>query len=605
MLGNQGSNSAVPSWPPAVTGRLLGLAADLTCVAGFDGHFQELSDSWLDVLGYSCDELLARPFLEFVCPEDVDSTREELAALQSGRDMALFQNRVIAKDGSTRWLLWTAIAAPEERRYYTIARNMTAQREAEERVRESERRYSDLIESSHDLVQSISPDGHFEFVNRAWHDVLGYTPDELPDITLFDILDPADHEHCTAIIGQLMSGASLERIEVDFVAKDGRRIPVEGNATGRFHDGEYVATHAFFRDVSERRKAEELSALYQKELEEEVASRTAALVRSEKLATLGRLSAGMAHELNNPAAASQRGAFRLREAVTDTCASLLSLTTSGVEPADVPALSSLLELGEQRASEPDALDPLTRSDREGEVEDWLDRHGVDDGWEIAGSLVSLGLTVPELEDLEATFGPDRLPIALRAACQAHTAYASLEQISHGTQRISQIVTALKAYSFMDRAPVQRVDIHEGLDNTLVMLQGKLKRGVDVQRRYGDDVPAIEAHGNELNQVWTNLIDNAVDAMGGQGSIAIRTRRSDDSVIVEIEDDGPGIPAEHVEKVFDPFFTTKLPGQGTGLGLNIVYNALHDSGGRIDVRSQPGRTVFTVQLPIERREVVAE
>ncbi|MGB3411034.1 MAG: PAS domain S-box protein [Microthrixaceae bacterium] len=588
-------------WPEEITSRLLDLNVDLRCVATFDGYFEELSTGWLERFGYSCEELLGRPLLDFVHPDDIASTEAQLASGRIGEDITQFENRFRSRDGSDRWLSWIAVAVQSSRRYYAVARDLTPQREAEEKARESEHRYSDLIESSHDIIQSISADGHFEFVNRAWHDHLGYTPEELPDVTLFDIVDEAFHEHCTLLIGQIMNGESFDSIEVTFVAKDGRRFPVEGNATGRFRNGKFVATHTFFRDISDRKEAEALTEQYQLQLEQEVAERTSALVQSEKLATLGRLSAGMAHELNNPAAAAQRGAVLLRDALSSTYGRFFELASLGITDADSARLAALVDRGAGLASTPDTLDPVSRSDREAELEDWLDGRGVEQAWEIAGPLVSLGMGTDDLDELANEFEPAKLSSVLALTTHSYNAFALLAQVGHGSSQIAEIVKALKDYSFMDQAPVQEIDVHEGIDNTLVMLQAKLKRGVEVDRRYSAEVPRIDALGSELNQVWTNLIDNAVDAMDGSGHLVIRTSAEDGWVVVEIEDDGPGIEPEYLDKVFDPFFTTKLPGQGTGLGLNIVFNIVRGSGGHIEVRSESGKTVFRVRIPV-RREI---
>jgi len=248
---------------------------------------------------------------------------------------------------------------------------------------------------------------------------------------------------------------------------------------------------------------------------------------------------------------------------------------------------------------PDTLDPLARSDREADVEDWLEAHDIEDAWGLAGPIIGLDLCTADLAGLAGDFTPVQLPKVLGLITHSHTAYALLEQVGHGSQRISEIVKALKDYSYMDRAPVQEIDVHEGLDNTLVMLQAKLKQGIDVRRDYGADVPKFEAMGSELNQVWTNLIDNAVDAMDGSGHLVVATSSDGESIVVEISDDGPGIDTADVDKVFDPFFTTKLPGKGTGLGLNIVYNIVRGSGGRIEVESRPGATTFRVEIPVHR------
>jgi signal transduction histidine kinase len=177
-------------------------------------------------------------------------------------------------------------------------------------------------------------------------------------------------------------------------------------------------------------------------------------------------------------------------------------------------------------------------------------------------------------------------------------YTLLDEIGMGTERLSEIVKSVKAYSYLDQGPVQQVDIHQGLENTLVILRHKLKNGITIKREYAPDLPLIEAHGSELNQVWTNILDNAADAMHGQGEIILRTRAEDKKVIVEIQDNGPGIPPEIKKRVFEPFFTTKPPGLGTGLGLHIAYTVVNNHAGRIDLTSEPGKTCFQVTLPMQ-------
>ncbi|MFQ5408766.1 MAG: CoA-binding protein [Anaerolineales bacterium] len=322
------------------------------------------------------------------------------------------------------------------------------------------------------------------------------------------------------------------------------------------------------------------------------------LRQSEKMAQLGTLSAGVAHELNNPAAAVKRGAGVLQDAVTEFGRTQAALRKLSLDDAQDAVLERLAARARERATKPSEMDALARSDRETELEDWLDDHAVDDAWEIAPHLVNLDLDVAALEELAGNFAVGQLAAVvewLSAIFQMHNLAA---EIGQGAARISDIVKALKTYSYLDQAPVQEVDIHEGIDNTLVILRSKLKDGISVRREYDAELPRIYAYGSELNQVWTNLIDNAVDALEGQGEITIRTRSDGDWVVVDVEDNGPGIAPEIQSKVFDTFFTTKPPGKGTGLGLDISYSIVVDKHrGDIKLASRPGLTCFRVMLPV--------
>lgn len=225
---------------------------------------------------------------------------------------------------------------------------------------------------------------------------------------------------------------------------------------------------------------------------------------------------------------------------------------------------------------------------------------MDDAGELAPVLVGGGWDRAHLDRIEGEFPADALAPVVRWIAAGASVRALVDEVATGAGRISEIVKAVKEYSFMDQAPVQRVDVRAGLDNTLVILRPKLKAGVTVTRDYDPDLPEIEAFGSELNQVWTNILDNAIDAMGGQGDIRIRASARDADVVVEICDNGPGMPPEIRERIFEPFYTTKGPGSGTGLGLHISHNVVARHGGRISVRSQPGETCFEVVLPQERR-----
>ena len=322
-----------------------------------------------------------------------------------------------------------------------------------------------------------------------------------------------------------------------------------------------------------------------------------ALQQSERMATLGTLAAGLAHELNNPAAAARRATQQLREAfpkLSQAERSIAQLALSGLQSK---AMTDVDEQARERAGGPIDLNPTTRSDREQELEDLLDGYGVDESWEISPGLVDLGYDAERIERLAETFNPEQLECVLVWLSRRYEVHSLMGEIGHGAERVAEIVTAMRSYTYLDQAPVQNVNVHEGLDNTLIILTNKLKVGVTVRREYADGLPNIEAYGSELNQIWTNLIDNAIYAMDGRGEITLRTYQRDERVVIEVEDNGSGIPAEIQGRIFDPFFTTKAPGDGTGLGLNTTFNIVQKHRGRIEVESQPGRTRFTVELPL--------
>jgi len=346
----------------------------------------------------------------------------------------------------------------------------------------------------------------------------------------------------------------------------------------------------------EKKKLRDLEKAY---LHQEVMLR-----QSEKLATLGKLSAGMAHELNNPAAATQRGAAQLLITFVRLMRSNLQLGELHLTDSHRASLLTFEELAQERAKQPVEMDTLLRGDREAKLEDWLDEQGVDNAWDIAPNLVNLGYTTNDLIAKVYSFSRSSIPIVVEWVNCICMVYTLLEEIYHGAKRISAIVGALKDYTYMDQAPIQTIDIHEGLDSTLTILSSKLNHGIKILRLYAENLPQVEAYGSELNQVWTNIIDNAIDAVDGGGEITLRTRYDDQWAIVDIEDNGPGIPETIQSNLFDPFFSTKQPGDGVGLGLNISHNIIvQKHRGRINVYSQPGKTRFEVCLPFHLQRTV--
>ena len=353
-----------------------------------------------------------------------------------------------------------------------------------------------------------------------------------------------------------------------------------------------VSLIAFLMLVSFMRGRERL-----RRLERDYLDQTIMLRQREKLATLGTLAAGVAHELNNPAAAVRRAAEQLGPTVRGLRTSGLALSASALHGGQGDALASLTEGARGAAPASAPLSPVQQSALEQDMEAWLEDHGVAEPWEAAATLVSIGYRPADLEVLARFFDGGTLCAAVGFLTEGHAATALTDTIAEGARRISEIVAALRSYSYLDRGTVQFVDVTEGLESTLVLLKAKLP-DMKIERRYSPGLPAVPVRGNELNQVWTNIIDNAIDATGGTGTILLKTAATDGGVAVEIEDDGPGMPSEVADRVFDPFFTTKPPGQGTGLGLNISFNiVVTQHGGQITVESAPGRTVFRVVLPL--------
>jgi signal transduction histidine kinase len=323
----------------------------------------------------------------------------------------------------------------------------------------------------------------------------------------------------------------------------------------------------------------------------------------ERLLALGKLTAGLTHELNNPAAAAARATAALRDRFAGMRHKLALLSEGKIDAEVLRSLTALQEEFVGRIAGHLELSTLERSDLEDGLGDWLDEHEVAQAWDLAGVFVAAGLGPADLDRVADAVSPSFLEPALRWLAYTVETETLLVEIADSTSRISNLVDAAKQYSQMDRMPHQPTDLHAGLDATLVMLSAKIGPGITVVKDYDRSLPPVPAYAGELNQVWTNLVHNALDAMSaegeaGTGTLTLRTARDGDCALVEVADTGPGIPEELRSRVFEPFFTTKPVGQGTGLGLDVSWRiVVKRHGGDLRVTSSPGNTRFQVVLPL--------
>ena len=558
--------------------------------------------------------------LELIIPERFrDQHRTAIHRVSGGGETHVIGSTVelaaLRKNGTefpielslTTWFL-------DEERYYTgIIRDISERMQAEQKFRS-------VTESAIDAIISADHTGRIVSWNSAATRILGHTEAEAVGRTLELVIPEHYRElHRTGIARYTATGEAHvigKTVELSALTKAGLEIPVELSLStwtvgaDRYYTG-------ILRDLGERKAAEEALRRSEEEFrvkEAEFRTRNAALeetlhrlgtmqdqlVLQEKMASLGRLSAGMAHEMNNPASAAQRGASQAVTVFARLQEAQIELGRLGLYGTRLARLRELDALAAARANQPVGLGAVERSDREEELELWLEEHDVPSGGDLAASLVNLGIVRTDLDALGEVFGHDGLPVVVEWLGLKSSIYVLLSEIVVGTNRVVDLVRALKTYTYMDQAPVQDVDVRSGLENTLVILHNKLKHGVAVVREFDADVPPIQAYASELNQVWTNLIDNAIDAMHGEGTLTLRVRRAGEWVEVQIEDDGPGVPPDIRSKLFDLFFTTKPPGEGTGLGLAISRNiVVKKHRGEFDLESRPGCTRFTVRLPIGR------
>lgn len=597
-------------------------AIDAIISGDVSGNIRSWNSAATALFGYNEDEVIGRP-IEVIIPEHFRKLhRDGMHRVSSGGPSHVIGKTVelaaLRKDGSEFPVeLSLAMWFLDDERYYTgIIRDISERKQAEQKFRS-------VTESAIDAIISANHEGNIISWNNAATRILGYTSDEVIGKPLEIIIPERFHEpHRNGMQRVTEGGESRvigKTVELFARTKSSEEIPIELSlSTWTVRDERYYT--GIIRDIRERKRAEENLRMSEQALrtstnelkkKNEVLQQTLnqlhetqnQLIIQEKMASLGKLSAGMAHELNNPASAAQRSADQMKAMFQQLQDVHVKLGRLNLGPEQLEKVNELDGLVRDRVKQPINVDALTRSDRESDMEEWLEQQGIEKAWELAPALVDLECKEAELSTLADYFSPSQFFVVIDWLSSTHTVHSLLSEISLGTSRISEIVKALKTYTYMDQAPVQSVDVHEGLDNTLVILHNKLKKGITVRREYAKDLPSIQGNGGELNQVWTNIIDNAIDAMTGRGTLILRTRKEDSWVVVEIEDNGPGIPDAIQSKIFDPFFTTKSQGEGTGLGLNISRNLIvQKHHGQISVYSERGRTCFTIRLPWENSSV---
>jgi len=586
-------------------------AIDAIISSSAEGKILSWNKAAAAMFGYTEAEVLGKP-IEVIIPERFRKSHAEgMNRVTTGGPSHVIGKTVelaaICKSGEeipvelslATWFL-------DDKRYYTgIIRDIKERKQAEQKFRS-------VTESAIDAIISANNKGEVISWNQAATRILGFTEEEAVGQRLEIIIPERFHEaHRNGMNRFTKHGIAHvigKTVELAARTKDGDEIPIELSlSTWQVRDERYYT--GIIRDIGERKRAEE--ELREKSLEmkkknqeleatlKQINEMHNQMIIQEKMASLGRLSAGMAHELNNPAAAAQRSAAHLQGLLLKLQVVQARMASIDFDQQQIKKIIALDEMARERAKEPVELNILIRTERESALEQWFQDLDYMASGEVVPALVNVGFMKDDLGELLRPFNDEQFSTVIAWLGLKVAIYSLVDEIGLATGRIVTLVKALKTYTYMDQAPVQSIDLRKELDNTLIILRSKLKKGVEVIREYAEALPVIEAYASELNQVWTNLIDNAIDAMEGVGTIIIRAKREDPWVVVEIEDSGPGIAPEHISKVFDPFFTTKPPGQGTGLGLNISRNLIvQKHRGQMSVTSKPGSTCFTVHLPLE-------
>lgn len=575
-----------------VYSQIVSTSTDFVTLIDRDYVYRVVNRAYLNLLGKSRDEIVGHTIAEVLGAERFETSAKPNVDKALAGGPANFQTQMLTPDGGRRILdMRCDPFCDEDGEIVGVlvdGRDVTEEQEAQEALRQADELIRLLLDSTAEGIYGIDLDGNCTFANPACARLLGFeSVDDLLGRQMHKLIHhtrvngkPYPVDECRIYQAFRKGEGTHVDDEVMFCA-DGRPFPAEYWSYPMFRDDELVGCVVTFVDITERRRVED------------------ELRQTERMAALGKLSAGLAHELNNPAAAATRAAKQLGEGIDGLQSVTIELAQADIGPDDWKQLRESLDDIEKRSLARADLSPIEANDREEELLEWLDGHDIAESWMIAPVFVNVSIEAADLDLLADKLSATPLPLAMTWLCRAITASDLCNIVERSSASISELVNTVKSYSHMDRAPSLQVDIHDGIEDTLAIMNHKLKSGVEVIREYDRNLPQVTAQGGELNQVWTNLFDNAVGAMDGKGTIKIKTYLDDDMVTVMVTDSGPGIPKDIQHRIFEPFFTTKGVGDGTGLGLDVVNRIVTNRcGGRIELESEPGNTTFRVRIPVE-------
>ena len=571
--------------------RIVSASADFLSFLDKDYVYQAVNDSYLKAFKKTREEVVGHSIAEVLGEAEFAQVRTSLDGALAGENVN-YQIWLNLPDLGRRYLdVHCNPFRDTENKVSGLlvnARDVTEQKEAEQALQEAHEQVRLLLNSTGEGIYGVDMAGNCTFANPACARLLGFeSVDELLGRHMHNLVhhtrangEPYPVEECQIYEAFHRNEGTHVDDEVMFCA-DGKPFPAEYWSYPVSREGEPAGCVVTFVDITERRRVEN------------------ELRQTEKMSALGKLSAGLAHELNNPAAAAGRSASQLEAGINELQAATIDLAQTGMEPAAWTLLSERLNELRRRSSTLEELSPLEASDREEELMGWLDERDVEESWALAPVLVAAGIETIDLDTIATEVPEAPLSLVTLWMCRTITAGDLAGVVARSAKSISELVAVVKSYSYMDKAPSLYVNLHDGIEDTIVIMGHKLKKGIEVVREYDRSLPQLKAQGSELNQVWTNLFDNAIGAMDGKGTLTIRTCLEDGQVKVEIADSGPGIPKDIQHRIFEPFFTTKDVGEGTGLGLDVVHRIVTNRcGGRIDFETGPDGTTFRIRIPVE-------